>query len=240
MGEVYVMHNCAFPELVKIGLTTIGAEARARQLRKTGVPSKFVVLFAYPAQDPRALEKEVHEILDDYRYEIDREFFTVTPQRAIEAVFRAAGNRTLRSDVHSAIEITDRLRAKYGVALDTGLRSARIEFGDYGTTIVTDVRKAGEEIVRRTDLEFIWGDEGPYFDGADDASSAADLFLDLDPYTLGMFTDLFPRIVRGVVEKLHDAHPQRFEMRFWDALNEAKGDGEAFWHLLERHAAATN
>lgn len=237
MGEVYVMHNCAFPQLVKIGLTTVGADARARQLRRTGVPSKFVVLIAYPTQDPVKLEKEIHELLDEFRYEDDREFFSVTPRRAIETVFRAAGNRALRSDVHSTVDVTDRLRSKYGVALDTGLRSAQVEFGDYGTTVVTDVRNAGDETLRRTDLEFIWGDEGPYFDGANDASSAADLFLDLDPYTLGLFTDLFSTTVRRVIEKLHEADPETFETKFWDALHEAKIGSGDLWNHLERHAA---
>lgn len=240
MGEVYVMHNCSNPELVKIGMTTLGADARAKQLRTTGVPGKFIVLFAYPTDDPRALEKQVHEDLHEFRYQADREFFTVTPRRAIEAIFIAAENRTLRTDVHSRVDVTDRLRTRFGVALDDRLRSARVEFGDYGTTFVTDVRRAGETIIRRTDLDFIEGDEEPYFARAVDASSAADLLLALDAYTLGMFTDVFSALVVDAMDKLHRTDSEAFEKVFCEALQDATAGGRPFWQLLERRAATAS
>src|SRR5260370_29156097 len=90
-GEVYVLHNCGLQEgLVKIGLTDRTARIRAAELRTTGVPRKFLVLYSQRVSNAREVEKRLHERFAEYRYSDDREFFFISPNRAIKALIREA------------------------------------------------------------------------------------------------------------------------------------------------------
>ena len=89
LGFVYVMQNEAMPGLVKIGLTTRLAEDRAQELFTTGLPAPFEVVFRSLTSDPQALEKEVHEQLKGRRVKSNREFFSVSPEEAINAILLA-------------------------------------------------------------------------------------------------------------------------------------------------------
>lgn len=75
-GEVYILHNCSFrPGLLKIGMTTTRAEARAKQLRTTGVPEHFTVLFSLHVADAEDVERRLHARFDEHRATSDREFW---------------------------------------------------------------------------------------------------------------------------------------------------------------------
>ena len=76
------------PGLVKIGLTTVGAQQRAISLA-SGLPAQFELLgvVSFPQQVSRKelydLEQESHRRLADYRYADNREFFRVSPEQAL-------------------------------------------------------------------------------------------------------------------------------------------------------------
>ena len=79
--ELYVMTNPAMPGLVKVGLTTVGAENRADSLSAhAGVPFPFEVVGAYefpPGIDYAGLiliEREAHSRLGKFRRSARKEF----------------------------------------------------------------------------------------------------------------------------------------------------------------------
>lgn len=74
------------PGMVKIGYTTSLAEDRAKDLFKTGVATPFEIAFRVLSTFPKTLEELVHEELDAYRIRTKREFFRVTPEKAIDSI----------------------------------------------------------------------------------------------------------------------------------------------------------
>lgn len=79
-GTVYVLGTNLFTdagaEIVKIGITTGSVEHRIQQLYTTGVPTKFRILETYDVQNYAELEQALHKLLDPYRINRAREFFT--------------------------------------------------------------------------------------------------------------------------------------------------------------------
>jgi hypothetical protein len=84
VGHFYILSNTAMPQLLKIGMTTKGVDARIKELQQaTGVPGKFVLEGAFPAFDPRRMEKEIHAILKPYRETGNKEFFRISIREAM-------------------------------------------------------------------------------------------------------------------------------------------------------------
>ena len=89
-GIVYVLTNEAMPDLVKIGHTNStdvkDLRQRVRNLYTTGVPLPFDIYHAVRAEDPKKAEDLLHEAFRDYRINPNREFFSVLPERVIDAM----------------------------------------------------------------------------------------------------------------------------------------------------------
>lgn len=80
----------------------------------------------------------------------------------------------------------------YGPLLDPDLKSVIVEVGDgLPTSLVCYLRRHGDEVVLRRDMDFVQNDDLPYFASAADAADAARHLLALDPYSLIMTTPLF-------------------------------------------------
>lgn len=82
VGEIYVLVNRAFSNLVKIGYS-VDAKQRARQLSSnTAVPSPFHVYCVYRVKKELA-DKRLHDLIDtlnpDLHYAQNREFFKMSP-----------------------------------------------------------------------------------------------------------------------------------------------------------------
>tara|TARA_R110000850_G_scaffold257664_2_gene384063 strand:+ start:37227 stop:37985 length:759 start_codon:yes stop_codon:yes gene_type:complete len=79
-GTVYVLGSNLFTskgeEILKIGITTGEVAARIQQLYTTGVPVKFRVVQTYDVQNYAELEQALHKLLDPFRINRAREFFT--------------------------------------------------------------------------------------------------------------------------------------------------------------------
>lgn len=85
-GFVYVLHNAAMQDLVKIGFTTKLPEERAYELSKpTGVPLPFDVSFRALTMRWRQVERLVHQQLADRRVSC-KEFFSVSVEEAVATV----------------------------------------------------------------------------------------------------------------------------------------------------------
>ncbi len=94
-GYVYILISPAFPDLLKIGMTTRTPEERAKELSKgTGVPASFVVAYSELVNNCSLAESLLHEKFHNYRYMQNREFFKLSLKDAIritEELLRSNG-----------------------------------------------------------------------------------------------------------------------------------------------------
>jgi hypothetical protein len=83
-GWVYVLHDSAHPQEVKVGLTTRTVDKRVREF-KTGRSSPLVEVWSEHVTNTALVEDLVFRNLKDYRVETT-EFFAVEPLVAIHAL----------------------------------------------------------------------------------------------------------------------------------------------------------
>lgn len=80
IGRLYVLATSLYTkegeEIVKIGITTGTVENRISQLHTTGVPLRFRVMKDIETKNYYELEQSLHKLLDPYRINKSREFFT--------------------------------------------------------------------------------------------------------------------------------------------------------------------
>lgn len=83
-GIVYVLKNPAFPNLVKIGITTRDeVQIRMSELYTTGVPLPFECIFAGKVSNPKTVESALHHAFSNTRVNPSREFFDIDESQAI-------------------------------------------------------------------------------------------------------------------------------------------------------------
>jgi hypothetical protein len=79
-GTLYVLGTNLFTkggeEIVKIGITTGSVEQRINQLYTTSVPYRFRVIKQTDTRNYTELEQSLHKILDPFRINRSREYFT--------------------------------------------------------------------------------------------------------------------------------------------------------------------
>ncbi|MDZ7969847.1 MAG: GIY-YIG nuclease family protein [Nostoc sp. DedSLP03] len=85
-GFVYVLLNPSFPDQIKIGLTEQTSELRAKQLRTTGVPTPFIVIYDELVSECELVERKLHQRFAAYRVSSDREFFRIPVREAVRAL----------------------------------------------------------------------------------------------------------------------------------------------------------
>jgi hypothetical protein len=86
-GFIYIMRNGNLGKNVyKIGLTTKTTDERAKQLSKTSIPDKFIVMREWNTKDCYLAEKKIHELLSNYRVDKKREFFEVDMKTANDVI----------------------------------------------------------------------------------------------------------------------------------------------------------
>ena len=80
VGTMYVLGTHLYTkegeEIVKIGITTGSVDARINQLYTTGVPFRFRVIKEFETKNYYELEQALHRLLEPYRINRSREFFT--------------------------------------------------------------------------------------------------------------------------------------------------------------------
>jgi hypothetical protein len=92
MEHVYIVTNAAWPEHVKIGLTTKAPAKRLSQYN-TGSPHRdYVMEYQQPIADSRALEAEVHANLRDMGIESRNEWFKLPVPLAVSMVATAVSD----------------------------------------------------------------------------------------------------------------------------------------------------
>lgn len=92
-GTVYILTNEWFKEdCVKIGMSSQEADVRANGLYTTGVPVSFEVYAELKTEKFELVEKMIHNMLEPLGYRINpqREFFQLTPDKALGVLLGAA------------------------------------------------------------------------------------------------------------------------------------------------------
>lgn len=186
--------NPAMPGLVKIGRTKRTADRRARELRTTGVPSPFVVLFDVFVDDVVRVEKAMHDRFESVRHDTKREFFRLAPREAICGLLEESAGFMKGSPFRGTrVDVTEALRAKRGPILRHDLSSVcMVQTADSVRLSVEVATGIGERTTIETDLGFIVDGayDEPLFSLADSLETNADRFVELDELSLVMCTQL--------------------------------------------------
>ena len=88
-GYVYILTNPSMPGLVKVGKTTITPNKRMGELHSTGVPTPFQLECSISVNDCHEAELLAHQALNSFRVAKNREFFKVSPKKAIEKILES-------------------------------------------------------------------------------------------------------------------------------------------------------
>jgi len=91
-GYVYILTNPSFrDDWVKIGKSSRPVNIRSKELDNTAVPLPFEIYAVMKTEKYEAAEKQIHGLIDlvnpDIRIRKGREFFNVTPEKAL-SIFR--------------------------------------------------------------------------------------------------------------------------------------------------------
>ena len=129
-GIVYILTNDYMPGVIKIGYTTQSIKERLKELDKTGTPWPFRCHFAVETERYKEIEKFVHEAFADYRIRENREFFKISPEKAVAALRISGGTE---------IKTTDDAIDEQGNALPNPispeLKKKRFNFDKYGIPV---------------------------------------------------------------------------------------------------------
>lgn len=191
-GLVYVMLNPAMQGLVKVGKTSGTSEDRARRLRSTGVPARFIVLYDIYVDDMQAVETAAHEALKSYRYEPDREFFTCSPKEAINTLLSIAARKAVpRETSTSEVGILQPLLDRFGPIFHPDLTDVALRVTE-GAILLRSTRRPAhnETITVETNLDVIGLEDGPLCTPEASAGENASRLLSVDELTLVMCTPL--------------------------------------------------
>ena len=88
-GYVYILkHPCFLPNIVKIGKTQGAVEDRAKQLFTTALPREFEIYATLKTSKFAETEELIHEFFKDKRISPKREFFSISPEEALEVFYK--------------------------------------------------------------------------------------------------------------------------------------------------------
>ncbi|HEB5099407.1 TPA: GIY-YIG nuclease family protein [Klebsiella pneumoniae] len=142
-GWVYVLSNPCMPGIYKVGMTTTSPEVRARELSSaTGVPAPFKIEAAFYTHSPLESEKEVHEVLSEWRVNDSREFFELSLGEIIHAC-----SQSCEAQVGEPVESI----AVYNdfITFETlGKLNVNSLFDDIGISVFGDKLAAAERLIR--------------------------------------------------------------------------------------------
>lgn len=142
-GWVYVLSNPCMPGIYKVGMTTTSPEVRARELSSaTGVPAPFKIEAAFYTHSPLESEKEVHEVLSEWRVNDSREFFELSLGEIIYAC-----SQSCEAQVGESVESI----AVYNdfITFETlGKLNVNSLFDDIGISVFGDKLAAAERLIR--------------------------------------------------------------------------------------------
>lgn len=96
IGFVYILSTRSQPTFLKIGMTQRTVEERVKEINSaTGVIVPFGIRATWRVDNAVQVEKDLHELLKDYRVRADREFFEIDYFKASQIINDYLGTRRL-------------------------------------------------------------------------------------------------------------------------------------------------
>jgi hypothetical protein len=129
-GYLYILANPSIKGLVKIGYSDRDPSLRMSELFSTGVPEKFILLYEALILDPHECEKIVHQQLSQFRYRLNREYFSLTGELAIALVkniLLSAGITVLHEEKRVNLVAGEDSKAEY-LSMLSSMKSKSINF----------------------------------------------------------------------------------------------------------------
>lgn len=195
-GYVYILINESLKDLIKIGSTTFNSKQRAKELsRNTAIPTPFILVYDIYVADCQKVERLIHEELEEYRVNTNREFFRYPVYDAIKIIEKYKTKNVL----YESIEIINQLKEIDQEYLKPEINSVSIcqdEERVYLQYIQEEYigEHLKDQTTRKVDLGFICDkDESLYFKKEDDITINTKKFIELDTYSKLMCTDLFTK-----------------------------------------------
>lgn len=161
-GYVYILTNPSFrDDWVKIGKSSRPVNLRSKELDNTAVPLPFEIYAVMETEKYEEAEKQIHHLIDivnpDMRIRKGREFFNVTPEKAL-SIFQECA-RTL--DDAKITTYADQFdpegrnedKAKInGASIRTChiTRTSRLTFGSLGIPVGAELSFAENDAVKAT------------------------------------------------------------------------------------------
>jgi hypothetical protein len=92
MGYIYIATNPGLkPGLIKIGITNLEPDERMKSLSKsTSSPANFELEYSKKIQKVKLIESRVHSKLSSYRFRLNKEFFEIDINTAIQIIERVS------------------------------------------------------------------------------------------------------------------------------------------------------
>lgn len=207
-GYVYILINNSMEGLIKIGRTTRSSDVRAKELSSTSVPTPFQVAYEVFSEESKKLEKLIHQKLDEFRINSNREFFKYPLSKAIKLIQELNDQPKESDSIFSAISIFDALKGKYKGLISENIFEIRIvQVVDIVWLEVSryEAIKGGyllDQIIRRMDLAFItdfedfdnYSDVNLYFSPESSVEENASKFVnEFGSYSIAETTDIFTK-----------------------------------------------
>lgn len=166
-GYLYILTNDSFP-FIKIGVTSLKVEERAKKLFTTGVPTPFNIAYQVFTDEKEQAEQVIHNKLSEYRVNGRREFFNCTVEKAIE-VFNSY-LVTSQNEKYESIEILNQFKKRYGEIMNprvSSIKITQVEQRVWVESTLDDNIGDGllDQIIQRRDLGMIADNDkkGPAF-----------------------------------------------------------------------------
>lgn len=84
---IYILSRREEPDILKIGMTTRNIKKRVNEINSaTGVLYPYSARKVYKVKNCHQVEKDIHDILQNYRIREDREFFKISFQEACHVI----------------------------------------------------------------------------------------------------------------------------------------------------------
>jgi hypothetical protein len=97
--QIYILSTREEPAILKIGFTTRSVLERVNEINSsTGVLIPYGVRAAWRVKNAKKIEREIHDLLDDFRIRSDREFFKIGFEKAFSIINKFLREKRLESN----------------------------------------------------------------------------------------------------------------------------------------------
>jgi hypothetical protein len=85
-GFIYIAKNESIPDLLKIGQCSYVPNKILDELTNTSIPTPYHCLYFAFVENPDQAENTIHELLEDFRFNDNRDFFDISLDKAISKI----------------------------------------------------------------------------------------------------------------------------------------------------------